>query len=154
MAVQLVVVAIAYLAAERVNRLTHAFGRGFAPYKVRVQLRKLAREHQVGRLEAGFVVAIALGFAAVVALPSLYDFGGELGGVGDGQAGVAGPGKPAASLADRATAAPVTAVRHAGTQATALTVATTPKPAAGADLRHCLGVGDSASVVRCAEARH
>lgn len=140
LALQLASIALACVAGERLNRLTHAFGRGFAPDKVRIELYKIDRRRRIGLTEAAFVLAVALAFAWLAAAPgadpspvassSTAPGPGLAGSVGKAPHPGGAGGRPVAGSPAAATAHPLP---------------TTP------DIRHCLARGSTEAIVSCAE---
>lgn len=152
LAIQLTVIALAYVVGERLNRLTHAFGRGFSPDKVRIELYKIGRARKVGAVEAVFVVGLSLVFAWLVAAngreaplsaststPATALDTAAAPGARSGQAGAhrgVPPGAHGAGQLRQATGGSVAAPRP---------LPTTP------DIRHCLALSSPEAILKCSE---
>lgn len=138
LALQLAAIALACVAGERLNRLTHAFGRGFAPDKIRIELYKIDRVRRIGFTEAAFILAVAVAFAWLAAAPGADQPPVALSSRGPGPPGPIGGvphqrgtgGGPVAGSTGAAAAHPLP---------------TTP------DMRHCLARGSAEAIVSCAE---
>ncbi len=146
LAIQLACIALACVIGERVNRLTHAFGRGFAPDKVRIELYKIDRSRRIGVVEAMFIVAVAVAFAWLAAAPGVEPppvaaVSASHGASPSGLAGARpdGPGAGGRSAAGRSAGA--------SPAASARALPATP------DIRHCLALGSTDAIVSCAESK-
>ncbi len=163
LAVQLICTAGAYACGERFNRLTHAFGRGFSPDKVRIELYKIGRERRAGWTESVFVLAVAVVFAwlaspqtgATALQPdqSPLAWWQALLSPSDpappGSAVRQTSNQPASAQGRSATAA-TTGTANEAPAGRAPTVAARPLPTTP-DIRHCLSLGNREAVVACSE---
>ena len=152
LAIQLTVIALAYVAGDRLNRLTHAFGRGLSPDKVRIELYKIGRSRKVGVAEAVFVVGLALVFAWLVAAdgrqaPLFASASVPATALGT----AAGPGARSGHAAAHRGATPGAHGAgqprqvNGGSAAVPRPLPTTP------DIRHCLTLGSPEAIVKCSE---
>ena len=136
----------------RLDRLTHAFGRGLSPDKVRIELYKIGRSRKVGAAEAAFVVGLALVFAWLVAAdgrPAPLFASVSVPATAPGTA--MGPGARSGQAAAHRGATPGA---HGASQLRQVNrgsvAAPRPLPTAP-DIRHCLTLGSPEAIVKCSE---
>ena len=168
LAAQLACTALAYLIGERFNRLTHAFGRGFSPDKVRIELYKIGRTRRTAKLGVLFVLGVAAAFAWLAApasgigappawwqafVTSMTGSPASQARQPDEAAAVKAAGRTKRGAASTTTQGAPVAATAAATATTAMhggAAAQRSLPTAP-DIRHCLAEGSPEAIVACAE---